>query len=464
MNSNWIKKGILRILKLFNIVLMAASFGAIWYQFLDDLVYKIPYFNKGNWFIILLFGFIYSIFAHIYDALLVSYSKVSQIVYSQMLSAFLSDFFIYIICWLIIRAFPPIFPFIILICIQFIVSVFWSNLSRLYYYKAFKPKKSIVVWDVRKDLINLIQDYNMEDKFKVVGSYSVKECTDNLSLLDKAEVVFLAGVHSHDRNSIIKYCTNHNITAFVIPTIGDVLMSAAHRIHIFHLPIMRLERYNPTPEFLLVKRLFDILISALALVLLSPVFLLVAFLIKKEDNGPVFYKQKRLTKDGKVFELIKFRSMKTNAENDGVARLSTGENDDRITKIGRKIRKLRIDELPQFINIISGSMSIVGPRPERPEIATEYEKNLPEFSLRLQAKAGLTGYAQVYGKYNTTPYDKLQLDLMYIANPSLIQDVSILFATVKILFMKESTEGIAEGQTTAANLQNNGEGESDHEE
>ena len=150
----------------------------------------------------------------------------------------------------------------------------------------------------------------------------------------------------------------------------------------------------------------------------------------------------------------KFRSMKVDAEKDGVARLSTGDKDDRVTPIGHFIRKVRLDELPQLLDILKGDMSIVGPRPERPEIAAQYEKELPEFALRLQAKAGLTGYAQVYGKYNTTPYDKLQMDLMYIAKPSFIEDLRIIFATIKILFMPESTEGISEGQTTAMSGEN----------
>lgn len=156
-----------------------------------------------------------------------------------------------------------------------------------------------------------------------------------------------------------------------------------------------------------------------------------------------------MTKNGKYFDVLKFRSMRVDAEKDGVARLSTGDKDDRITPVGRIIRKVRIDELPQLLNILQGAMSVVGPRPERPEIAAQYEEELPEFALRLQAKAGLTGYAQVYGQYNTTPYDKLQMDLMYIANPSFLEDIRICFATVKILFMPESTEGIAKGQITA---------------
>jgi lipopolysaccharide/colanic/teichoic acid biosynthesis glycosyltransferase len=197
-----------------------------------------------------------------------------------------------------------------------------------------------------------------------------------------------------------------------------------------------------------VKRAFDIFVSGLALIAFSPIMLVCAIAIKT-DGGPVLYKQTRLTKDGREFKVLKFRSMRVDAEKDGVARLSTGDKDDRITPAGKIIRKLRFDELPQLINILRGDMSIVGPRPERPEIARQYEEEMPEFALRLQAKAGLTGLAQVYGQYNTTPYDKLNMDLMYIANPTLMQDLRICFATVKILFMPESTEGVAEGQTTA---------------
>ena len=117
--------------------------------------------------------------------------------------------------------------------------------------------------------------------------------------------------------------------------------------------------------------------------------------------------------------------------------------------MGQFIRKIRLDELPQLFNILKGDMSIVGPRPERPEIAKQYEAEIPEFKYRLRVKAGLTGYAQIFGKYNTTPYDKLKLDLHYIQNYSLMLDVKLMIQTVKILFMKESTEGVAVGQTTA---------------
>ena len=225
-------------------------------------------------------------------------------------------------------------------------------------------------------------------------------------------------------------------------------MSSARTMHMFHLPLMRAERYQPVPEYIIMKRIFDILISGMGLILLSPLMLIIAGIVKA-DGGTVFYRQTRLTKDGRKFQILKFRSMRPDAEKDGIARLSSGKVDKRITVAGKFLRRFRLDELPQLFNILKGEMSVVGPRPERPEIAAQYEAELPEFRLRLQAKAGLTGYAQVYGKYNSTPYDKLQMDLMYLAHPSIIQDIKICFATVKILFLPESTEGIDENAVTA---------------
>jgi lipopolysaccharide/colanic/teichoic acid biosynthesis glycosyltransferase len=241
----------------------------------------------------------------------------------------------------------------------------------------------------------------------------------------------------------------NDIDSYIIPRVGDTIMSAAKPTHLFNLPVMKVERYCPSVHYAVLKRIGDVLISGLALILLFPLMLIVAIIIKATDGGTVLYRQRRLTLNGKEFDVLKFRSMRMDAEKDGVARLSTGAADDRITPIGRIIRAVRIDELPQLINILKGEMAIVGPRPERPELAAEYEEHMPEFRLRLQAKAGLTGYAQVYGRYNTTPYDKLLMDLSYIAKSSIVEDFKICLATIKILFMSESTAGIAEGERTA---------------
>ena len=177
------------------------------------------------------------------------------------------------------------------------------------------------------------------------------------------------------------------------------------------------------------------------MVIALPFMLVIAAAIKLEDGGPVFYKQKRLTLNGREFNILKFRSMIVDAEKYAGAVLAE-DNDPRITKIGKLIRATRLDELPQILNILKGDMSIVGPRPERKCFADEFAKEIPEFEYRLKVKGGLTGYAQIYGKYNTSAYDKLRLDLMYIENYSIVLDIKLMLLTLRIMFSKDSTEGI----------------------
>nr|MCR4568112.1 sugar transferase [Pseudobutyrivibrio sp.] len=196
------------------------------------------------------------------------------------------------------------------------------------------------------------------------------------------------------------------------------------------------------------KRFGDIVISLLAIIVGAIPMAIIAILIHAYDGGPVFYKQTRCTIGGKEYKIIKFRSMVVDAEKDGKARLAS-ENDDRITPIGHFIRATRFDELPQFFNILKGEMSFVGPRPERPEIIKEYVKEVPEFAFRTHVKAGLTGYAQVYGKYNTTSLDKLKLDMMYVEKCSVLLDIQLILMTLRVIFTKDSTEGVTEGETNA---------------
>ena len=197
-----------------------------------------------------------------------------------------------------------------------------------------------------------------------------------------------------------------------------------------------------------IKRVIDIIISLILCIPTVIVTLIVAIADMIWDRGPIFYTQERLTQNGKTFRILKFRSMKVDSETDG-ARLAA-KDDDRITKIGKVLRATHLDELPQVFNILMGQMSVVGPRPERPEIATQYEEEIPEFRFRLKVKAGLTGYAQVYGKYNTTPYDKLKLDLYYIQHYKVWTDIQLILMTFKIMFLKENTEGVEKEQKTAS--------------
>lgn len=444
---------ILRIIKTLDAVLMTVPFALCWYLYYAKHIAS-PFYAKGDYLVVALFFVLFIIFGRVYDAFLMSMQRISEIVYAQFLAAAVSDFIMYIVIWLLSKHLPNILPGVAALIGQVVLAAVWAYNAHHAYFKIFPPQATAVIYDTRQGMEKLIGKYGLDSKYKVVLTATADECIANLAMLDGVSTVFMSGIHSHDRNVILKYCVENNIGTFVIPRIGDTIMSGAYPMHMFHLPMLKVGRYHPQPEYLFIKRLLDIVVSAVALVVLSPIFLVTAIAIKATDHGPVFYKQIRLTKDGKEFGILKFRSMRVDAEKDGVARLSSGEHDNRITPVGKVIRACRVDELPQLLNILRGELSIVGPRPERPEIAVQYCEEMPEFSLRLQAKAGLTGYAQIYGKYNTTPYDKLVMDLMYIAHPSIVEDLKIMFATVKILFMPESTEGISEGQTTAMSGEN----------
>ena len=317
------------------------------------------------------------------------------------------------------------------------------------YRKAFPPLRIMEVHGDRKHGLHS-KINGIEYKYSVVDmihyTSGIEEIRKRMNAVD---AVLISDIPSHEKNMIQKACVDQDKRLYFVPKISDIIVRYSEELNVIDTPLFLRRKIGISLWERFIKRAFDILASVVALVILSPVFLITALAIKLEDGGPVFYRQERLTKNGKRFMLMKFRSMRVDAESDGVARLSSGEDDPRITSVGRFLRKCRLDELPQLINILLGHMSLCGPRPERPEIAAQYEQILPEFNLRLQAKAGLTGYAQVYGKYNTTPYDKLLMDLVYIAHPSLLEDVRILFATVKVLFIPESTEGIRPGQETA---------------
>ncbi len=449
MTTSMHKKIQQEILNGFNILLVTGAFWLCWSYFYARQITH-PFYYVGNLIMVFLFGLFYYFTSHLYNGYSLPISRIYELVYSQALAALISDGILYLITILINRHYISFFPFEPTFLLQFLLITLWTVAAHQWYFRVFPPKKTVVILGQGQNVDKLVKQYGMDVHFDVQSVVPVEECLKDIpGTIGQAEVVFCCGLRSHNRNLVTKYCVAHKIGAYVIPRIGDVIMDSAKKVHLFHLPMMAVQRYNPSPEFLFFKRLYDIVLSLVALVLFAPIMAAVAVAIKMTDGGNIFYRQARLTKDGKVFQVLKFRSMRMDAEKDGVARLSTGENDPRVTKVGRFIRAVRFDELPQLLNILKGDMAIVGPRPERPEISAQYAKTMPEWNLRLQAKCGLTGYAQVYGQYNTTPYDKLLLDLMYIARPSLFEDFKIIFATVKILFMKDSTEGVAEGQVTA---------------
>lgn len=377
-------------------------------------------------------------------------SRVTMLVYSQSLSVLIADAVFYIV-FVIANStvFTPL-PLFVLLIVQFLGNIACTVLINKLYFRLNKPRKATVFYNGQAELSRLRDIAERKKNFELSGVYKVGEDSfeDIFPKLAGSEVVLVAGLSSELRNTILQYCLESGKQCYALPCTGDIIMMGAKHMDMFSVPVFSVSRATLKIEYAVVKRALDIMCSLVGIIVLSPVMLIVALAIALYDRGPVLYRQTRLTQGGREFEILKFRSMRVDAENDGVARLAT-DHDDRITPVGKVIRACRLDELPQLFNILKGDMTLVGPRPERPEIAEQYEQVLPEFNLRLQVKAGLTGFAQVYGRYNTEPRDKLQMDLMYINRMSLAQDLKLLFATVKILFLRESTHGTAEGQTTA---------------
>lgn len=404
---------------------------------------------RYNYFVTIGYAVILYWFAKTYNANLFGYSRVRQLAIAQFMAQAFSISIVYLgvsIAWRRFR--NPLF-LLALLGLQLLIDIPWSYCGSEYFFRINPKKKTLLIYRNALDRKRfgavhgkpIERLYKISDEIEFDGSFE-----EIKSKLDEYDAVFVAGVNSQCRNGILKYCKTRGIPGFFLPHVGDVIMRESTHIQSFDSPVLFVNRTITQPHYAFIKRTFDIVSSGVALIILSPLMFVTALVIFLYDRHSPFYKQVRLTKNGKRFKILKFRSMRIDAEKDGVARLSSGDNDDRITPVGKIIRKCRLDELPQLINIFKGDMSVVGPRPERPEIAEQYYKVMPEFKLRLQVKAGLTGYAQIYGKYNTDPYEKLEFDLLYINQMNMITDIQLCFATFSILFSSESTEGV-EGVT-----------------
>ena len=442
------KRMLIRLMKLINILGSAYLFWNAWHFYYSPR-FRIGQIGYGDILVILVYCLIQLLLNRTYNAYDIGTSKTWGLFYSLCLADGVGLVIYILIMWIGWWDIPNPFPLMAVFGVQIIWNALWSIAVNHLYYKLHKAKKTALIYRDDADLIKLNEIDLYKTKFEVVKYIKNPQSLDEIRK-DLADIqsVFVIGIDATLRNAVTEYLIDAGITGYFVPHVGDVILAGARNMHLFSIPTMRVSRAELSPEYILLKRAMDVAVSACALIVLSPIMLFTAIAVKCCDGGPVFYKQERLTKDRKIFKILKFRSMYVDAEKDGIARLSP-KGDPRVTPVGKIIRACRIDELPQLINILKGDMTIVGPRPERPEIAADYEKTMPSFALRLQVKAGLTGYAQVYGRYNTQPYDKLQMDLLYINNMSIVRDIHLMFATVKILFMKESTQGVSENQTTA---------------
>ena len=431
--------------------ILALGFGYVWYTYYSDAI-VLPYYRRGNWVLIGIYAMLVWLFFRVYGGFKLGYLKKTDMLYSQLISIAAVDFVTYFLISLIGRDFMPVMPMVLLTFADFGYIAVWTLCIGRIYFMIYPPRKLMILYGSHQAAALVMKMSQRVDKYMICESVSISEPADRIrELILKYEGVIICDIPAEQRNDYLKFCYEKSVRAYIAPKISDIIVRGADDIRLFDTPLLLCRNYGLDVEQKVIKRLFDIVFSLITLILVSPFMIFAALAIKLHDGGPVLYKQKRLTIDGKVFDVLKFRSMVVDAEKLSGPVLAS-DDDPRITPIGRFLRKVRLDELPQLLNILKGDMSVVGPRPERPELSEEYKKEMPEFEFRLKVKAGLTGYAQVTGVYDTVPYDKLKMDLMYIENYSFRMDLQIILMTIKTMLFPpksnaESGNGLIEQES-----------------
>lgn len=425
------------------LVMLVSIFAFIWYRYYSETII-LPFYRRGNWALIAIYGIITMLFFKIYGGFKLGYLKKTDMLYSQLISIVFVNIIAYFLVSLIGRDFMRFMPILTMTGIDFLCITLWTIISGKLYFLVYPPRKLIILYGSHQAANLVLKMSQRVDKYMICESVSISEDHEVIKqLLLKYEGVIICDIPAEMRNDYLKFCFENSIRAYIAPKISDIIVRGADDIRLFDTPLLLCRNYGLDFEQSLVKRLFDIIFSALMIIITSPFMLVSAIAVKLYDKGPVLYKQKRLTIGSREFYVYKFRSMIVNAEKDGVPQLCSND-DNRITPVGKILRKFRLDELPQLFNIIKGEMSVVGPRPERPELTLAYKQEMPEFEYRLKVKAGLTGYAQVTGVYDTSPYDKLKMDLMYIENYSMKLDIQIILMTIKTMLFPGKTNAATE--------------------
>lgn len=435
-------KGLLRGISGFSeVLLLTLMYYVVWRIGYSEGLFP-TYFYKGKYVLMGVYGLLLVLLFQNFDGFLFGRLRKTDVVLAQWIALLLVNFIIYWQLCLIANQVITVTPMLILFAADMLVALFFVIVTTALYHHLYAPRDMIMVFGAENSVVLKIKMDARRDKYRICKLISVEEGYEKIcGEIVKFDGAILTDIPAQIRNDLLKFCYQNRIRVYVAPKISDIIMRGGEEINLFDTPLLRVKGTGLTLMQRIVKRTVDIILSVIAMVIALPVMLVIAVAIKIDDGGPVFYKQKRLTLNGREFNILKFRSMIVDAEKYAGAVLAE-DNDPRITKVGRLIRATRLDELPQILNILKGDMSIVGPRPERKCFADEFSKDIPEFEYRLKVKGGLTGYAQIYGKYNTSAYDKLRLDLMYIENYSLILDIKLMLLTFRIMFSKDSTEGI----------------------
>ena len=344
--------------------------------------------------------------------------------YNDHLVLFGSDFLLLLLC----------------IVIQVIIIIIFVRLGNQLYFHFHPPKSCLIILGSptqEEDIRRKIGRYKLQWRVDDAVLYNVPDLEKRI---DRADVIFLGQVPEGAKFALLKMCYDDRKDVMCKAQLQEIMLCNARPAIVDDAAFLEME-YNKSSLFQrFAKRLGDVVISLLALVLMSPFMAIIALLIKLEDGGPVIFRQSRVTANGQTFTIRKFRTMKPESSSHDL-QTSITVNDPRITRIGRFLRRYRMDELPQFYNILIGDMSLVGPRPEMMANVTRYKMELPAFVYREKMKAGLTGYAQIEGRYNTSAEDKLMLDMMYIESFSVWLDIKLLLRTFTVLAKTDSTQG-----------------------
>jgi exopolysaccharide biosynthesis polyprenyl glycosylphosphotransferase len=384
------------------------------------------------------------LFLRVYGNYDVGRRKSKYIVYSISLATFFTDIFVYLQLMIMRTNVENIAEFrlrspellILTFAIQLIIIIMFSYCGNKIFFQLHDPEKCCVVTSSQKSLdiiVRAIESYDKQYEIVDVLDYKNKDLNERIK---KVDTVFIYDVPMGYKSKILRMCYEHRLNTYINPEIEDIMKSHAETYVLEDIYLLNKNDKQLTLEQRIIKRGGDIVISLLMGIIALPLIIISAIAIKLDDGGPVFYLQERATLNGKIFKVIKLRTMKENDLNSSVTK-----GDDRITKAGKVLRRFRIDELPQLINVIKGDMSVVGPRPEMLKNVKKYTEELPEFAYRSRVKAGITGYAQILGRYNTTPKDKLIMDMVYIEQFSILRDLQLIFQTVIAVLKPESTEG-----------------------
>ena len=435
------RNSILFMLKILVVAVLTTSFLSVW-----QTVYKNARFGGlGDYVIVGVYVGVLVLFSKIYDAFKVGIFRTHVLAYSLSLAVFLTNCFAYLMLSFIARSALNPIALIALTVVQVFVIIILTYSLNLVYYSLYKPRLILAIFDLknRNDIIKKVSV--IKERFELSKGITIDKGLQEIkNEIDKHEAILICDFDATLKSEILKYCYSQNKRIYLLPSSADTILNGSYQVQVFDTPVLFLHNGGLSMEQRIVKRIFDLVLSSIGIIIASPFMLAIAVGIKLCDGGPIIFKQPRITRDMQEFSIYKFRSMKVDSEKEFKR---TTSDDDRITAIGKIIRPFRLDELPQLFNIFLGHMSVVGPRPEMKEIIESYKDTLPEFNLRHKVKAGLTGYAQIYGKYNTSAQNKLNMDLYYIEHYSVLEDIKLIAMTIKILFLRESTEGFSEKES-----------------